>query len=116
MLSPVVLLCILWISAVVRAYIPATPTNDTEGAIQNGFNVTDVSTLSLLWYENGCGLSLQLLFMVGILNFKRPSVVCRGNNTYILHVSYDLVGVGSTDISRVGRGASQTFHPLTRSI
>ena len=114
--SPVVLLFVLWISVAVRAYLPATPTNDTEGAIQNGFNVTGVSTLSLLWYENGCDLSLHLLSVGGIPNFNRPSVVCRGDNTYSINVSYDLAGVGSTGITRVGRGAPQTFYPLAEMI
>ena len=111
-LSPAVLLYVLWISAAVRAYLPATPTNDTEGAIQNSFNVTDVSTLSLLWYEDGCALSLQLLSMVGILNFNWPSILCRGSNMYTIHVSYDLTGVGSTGVARVGRNAPQTVYPL----
>lgn len=70
--SPIILLYILGISAAVRAYIPATPTNDTESAIQSGLNVTDVSMLSLLWYENGCVLSPRNSSAVGILNFELP--------------------------------------------
>ena len=50
--SLVILLYILWISAAVRAYIPATPTNDTDTAIQNGLNVTDSSYLITRWYSN----------------------------------------------------------------
>lgn len=52
-----ILFYILWLSTAVRAYIPAIATNDTQSAIQSGLNVTDVSTLNLLWYENGCALS-----------------------------------------------------------
>lgn len=54
MFSSLLLLYILRLSAAVRAYIPAIPTNDTQTAIQSGLNVTDVSTLNLLWYENSC--------------------------------------------------------------
>lgn len=57
MFASIIPLYILWLSAAVHAYIPATPTNDTQSAIQSGLNVTDVSMLSLLWYENGCALS-----------------------------------------------------------
>lgn len=35
----------------VSAYIPATPTNDTNLAIQDGLNVTDQSRLFLQWYS-----------------------------------------------------------------
>jgi hypothetical protein len=66
---------ILWLSAAVHAYIPATPTNDTQSAIQSGLNVTDVSMLSLLWYENGCVLSFPPV--VVILNLKHILIVQR---------------------------------------
>jgi hypothetical protein len=35
----------------VSAYIPASPTNDTNLAIQDGLNVTDVSRVILQWYS-----------------------------------------------------------------
>ncbi|KAH9987010.1 hypothetical protein BJV74DRAFT_843152 [Russula compacta] len=35
----------------VSAYIPASPTNDTDLAIQNGLNVTDTSRVILQWYS-----------------------------------------------------------------
>jgi hypothetical protein len=37
----------------VHAYIPALPTNDTQAAIQQGLNVSDVSKLHLQWYNSG---------------------------------------------------------------
>ena len=37
----------------VHAYIPASPTNDTGVAIQNGLNISDVSKLHLQWYSTG---------------------------------------------------------------
>lgn len=46
-------LAFLLISTGVTAYIPASPTNDTNRAIANGLNVTDVSRLNLEWYQNG---------------------------------------------------------------
>ena len=65
--SPIILLYFLWISTTVRAYIPAIPTNDTESAIQSGLNVTDVSMLSLLWFENGY-VPLHPTIFVGVLD------------------------------------------------
>ncbi|KAF9784331.1 hypothetical protein BJ322DRAFT_1007070 [Thelephora terrestris] len=73
---PTFLFCILWLSSAVHAYIPAVPTNNTQDAIQSGLNVTDVSTLSLLWYQNG------------------------GSNSYSINVAYELVGAGSKGISQ----------------
>ena len=75
--TPIILLYILWISAAVRAYIPARPTNDTESAIHSGLNITDVSTLSLLWSENGCALSplSSSRPRVGFSDLDRPLVV-----------------------------------------
>jgi hypothetical protein len=35
----------------VFAYIPAIPTNDTNLAIQDGLNVTDISRVVLQWYS-----------------------------------------------------------------
>ncbi|KAI0268528.1 hypothetical protein BGY98DRAFT_335318 [Russula aff. rugulosa BPL654] len=35
----------------VSAYIPALPTNDTNLAIQDGLNITDVSRVTLQWYS-----------------------------------------------------------------
>jgi hypothetical protein len=35
----------------VSAYIPASPTNDTDLAIQNGLNVSDQSRVILRWYS-----------------------------------------------------------------
>lgn len=46
-------LALLLISSGVTAYIPASPTNDTNRAIANGLNVTDVSRLSLEWFSGG---------------------------------------------------------------
>lgn len=40
----------LSIAREVQAYIPATPTNDTS-AIQQGTNASEISTLSLQWYN-----------------------------------------------------------------
>ena len=37
----------------VHAYIPASPTNNTNAAIQQGLNVSDVSKLKLQWYPDG---------------------------------------------------------------
>jgi hypothetical protein len=37
----------------VHAYIPASPTNNTNAAIQQGLNVSDVSKLQLQWFPNG---------------------------------------------------------------
>jgi len=59
----------------VHAYIPAVATNDTQNAIKNGLNVTDVSTLSLSWFESG------------------------GRNSYSVNVAYELVGLMSNGIS-----------------
>jgi len=73
MFASIIPLYILWLSAAVRAYIPATPTNDTQSAIQSGLNVTDVSMLSLLWYENGC--ALPSLHVVVILNPEHTLIV-----------------------------------------
>lgn len=39
----------------VQAYIPAIPTNDTNAAIADGLNVTDISRVYLQWY-NSVGL------------------------------------------------------------
>jgi len=75
--SRVILFYVPWVSAAVRAYIPATPTNDTQSAIQNGLNTTEASTLNVLWYENGCVLSPfpGSLPVVRVLNPDRPSGV-----------------------------------------
>ncbi|PPQ63983.1 hypothetical protein CVT24_009412 [Panaeolus cyanescens] len=54
-------------------YIPALPTNSTRYAIASGLNVTDISKLTLQWYSNG---------------------------SYQEHVSYQLVGSGSTGFSK----------------
>jgi hypothetical protein len=35
----------------VSAYIPAVPTNDTDLAIHDGLNVTDISRVVLQWYS-----------------------------------------------------------------
>jgi hypothetical protein len=35
----------------VRAYIPAIPTNDTNAAVADGLNVTDISRVYLQWYN-----------------------------------------------------------------
>ena len=35
----------------VQAYIPAVPTNDTNVAIADGLNVTDISRVYLQWYN-----------------------------------------------------------------
>ncbi|KAF9653243.1 hypothetical protein BDM02DRAFT_3087355 [Thelephora ganbajun] len=71
--ASITLLYVLWLSAAVLAYIPASPTNDTQKAIQSGLNVTDVSMLNLLWFENG---------------------------PYSINVAYELVGAGSNGINR----------------
>ncbi|KZP34645.1 hypothetical protein FIBSPDRAFT_772413 [Athelia psychrophila] len=69
---PAVFLVSLWLSAGgVRAYIPATPTNDTT-AIQTGSNTSNTSNLLLQWYADG---SLQT------------------------HVSYQLVGADSSGVA-----------------
>jgi len=34
-----------------HAYIPVHPTNDTQIAIQDGLNVTDISRVYLQWYN-----------------------------------------------------------------
>lgn len=57
----------------VFAYIPASPTNSTRDAILGGLNITDVSKIHMQWYSNG---------------------------SYSEHVSYQLVGNGSTGISK----------------
>lgn len=44
---------VLALSTLVSAYIPASPTNDTNAAIQGGLNITDVSTLHLQWFQDG---------------------------------------------------------------
>ncbi|KAF9049771.1 hypothetical protein BJ165DRAFT_947767 [Panaeolus papilionaceus] len=54
-------------------YIPALPTNSTKDAIAAGLNVTDISKLMLQWYSNG---------------------------SYQEYVSYQLVGNGSTGLSK----------------
>ena len=102
--SPIILFYILWISATVRAYIPAIPTNDTESAIQSGLNVTDVSMLSLLWYENGC-VPHFLLLVRGQNSQFRVRGCTSGTSPYSINVAYELVGAGSNGISRVRRGA-----------
>jgi hypothetical protein len=35
----------------VRAYIPAIPTNDTNAAVADGLNLTDISRVYLQWYN-----------------------------------------------------------------
>lgn len=35
----------------VQAYIPAAPTNDTNVAIADGLNVSDISRVYLQWYN-----------------------------------------------------------------
>lgn len=49
------LFCALWSTfiACTHAYIPASPTNDTATAVQDGLNVTDISKLNLQWYHGG---------------------------------------------------------------
>jgi hypothetical protein len=37
----------------VHAYIPASPTNNTDAAIQQGLNISDASKLQLRWYSDG---------------------------------------------------------------
>jgi hypothetical protein len=37
----------------VHAYIPASPTNNTDAAIQQGLNMSDASKLQLRWYSDG---------------------------------------------------------------
>lgn len=75
-LPSTILFYALWLSAAVHAYIPAVPTNNTQDAIQGGLNVSDISTLNLLWYENG------------------------STNFYSIKVAYELVGNGSNGISQ----------------
>lgn len=75
------LLALFFISAV-NAYIPASPTNDTNSAIASGLNVTDVSKLDLEWYKNG---------------------------SYSINVAYELVGNGSLGITQ---GALVHFNEL----
>ncbi|KAI0246430.1 hypothetical protein BJV78DRAFT_1135186 [Lactifluus subvellereus] len=45
----------------VRAYIPAIPTNDTNVAIADGLNVTDISRVYLQWYNDSQTVSYQLV-------------------------------------------------------
>jgi hypothetical protein len=94
-LASTVLSCISLLSTPVHAYIPAFPTNDTQDAIQNGLNVTDVSTLSLLWYETGCVLPSS---KGSLFSIPRPS---RVSDSYSVNVAYELVGAGSNGISWV---------------
>ncbi|KAH9032435.1 hypothetical protein EDB85DRAFT_2145555 [Lactarius pseudohatsudake] len=61
----------------VQAYIPMVPTNDTNAAIADGLNVTDVSRVYLEWYN-----------VVGY------------PGEYSQTVSYQLVGNGSIGISK----------------
>lgn len=98
--SPILSFCTtlfhaLWLSATVQAYIPATPTNDTQDAIQNGLNVTDVSTLNMLWYGNGCVMSLFRYFLF------TSSAAYRETYSYSIGVSYELVGTMSNGVSQV---------------
>ncbi|KAI3618955.1 ring finger domain [Moniliophthora roreri] len=57
----------------VLAYVPASPTNNTEDAIAAGLNVTDVSLLHLQWFANG---------------------------SYTQHISYQLAGNGSQGVTQ----------------
>ncbi|EEB94798.1 hypothetical protein MPER_06332, partial [Moniliophthora perniciosa FA553] len=57
----------------VLAYVPASPTNNTQDAIAAGLNVTDVSLLHLQWFANG---------------------------SYTQHISYQLAGNGSQGVSQ----------------
>jgi hypothetical protein len=52
----------------VHAYIPASPTNNTNAAIQQGLNVSDVSKLQLQWYSDG---SVPGLLEIGLLLFEQ---------------------------------------------
>ena len=79
-----------------HAYIPAIPTNNTQDAIQNGLNVTDVSTLNLLWLGNGCVTSSPKGFK---FSSSRPGY--RGTNYFDFNVAYELVGAMSNGISQV---------------
>ena len=50
LLHPVILGLLAALSSVF-AYIPAIPTNDTDLAIADGLNVTDLSRVFLQWYS-----------------------------------------------------------------
>lgn len=50
-LRPLLIPLLLIVLLPVSAYIPASPTNDTNLAIQNGLNVTDTSRVILQWYS-----------------------------------------------------------------
>ncbi|KAF9449849.1 hypothetical protein P691DRAFT_727178 [Macrolepiota fuliginosa MF-IS2] len=41
------------LATLATAYIPASPTNSSQDATANGFNLTDTSQLTLHWYPNG---------------------------------------------------------------
>ena len=77
----------------VHAYIPASPTNSTDAAIQQGLNMSDASKLQLRWYSDGSvSISLDTSFFE--TNWL-PS--CRSLSE---SVSYQLVGADSTGVSK----------------
>jgi len=71
------LLLIVFFSLQGFCYIPASPTNSTDDAVEGGLNVTDISQIHLQWYPSG---------------------------SYWQSVSYQLVGEESQGISQVCKG------------
>ena len=68
------LAALLLAAAPERAYVPAVPTNDTAAAQAAGLNLSDTSTLNVLFYPAG---------------------------NFTTRVSYQLVGADSSGISQV---------------
>jgi hypothetical protein len=68
----------------VYAYIPASPTNNTNDAIQQGLNVSDVSKLQLQWYSDG---SVPIPFVIGLPWFEQIGCRLIGPFGRMCHIS-----------------------------
>ncbi|KAH9171176.1 hypothetical protein EDB89DRAFT_2071081 [Lactarius sanguifluus] len=86
----------------VQAYIPMVPTNDTNEAIADGLNVTDISRVYLQWYNVVGRLRCQdispVSYWTRVLTpyFSVPVSPAKTSRRY----QYQLVGNGSNGISK----------------
>ena len=79
------LAALLLAAAPARAYVPAVPTNDTAAAQAAGLNLSDTSTLNVLFYPAG---------------------------NFTTRVSYQLVGADSSGISQVRHPRRPSVRPF----
>jgi len=88
----------------VHAYIPASPTNSTDAAIQQGLNMSDASKLQLRWYSDG---SLSESVSYQLVGADTTGV----SEGVLLHFSEDMVANDTTStpwIALVGCDANAT--------